>query len=1762
MGEEPKRPVPADQPEDHADLHSEMMSVDIEFSNPPPAEKAEPDAAAAADDIPEGTHSDDLPQIEESALEPILATPAEATPRVQLDPQAGREPYPLPGAPGRQPAPFDPQQTPLWQELVNEYEREAAAVGNVPAAAPLAYEVGRIWEEKLAQLRNAWSSYNRAFQLDPRLLANIRSASRLASKVGNWNVVLQILDSESQAIEDPHHRAYLHYRQGLILEEKLGKVDEARAAYLKAGELDPENLELLKVRERLAAAAGSWEELLEVRRRMLGLVQDARLKVQLLLGCAQVERLRLDNESEAEKHYREALELQPENLQALGALREIYSRAGRTEPLVDILQREAAITGEPGAAAGLLYEAARLLREKLSEEEKAVELLARALALVPQNQMVLAEMAAIYENLMRWNELVDTCERLAAVMAEPGEKVAMYFKLGTILEEKLFADERAIESYRQVVELNPRFLPALQALGKLFFRKGQWQQLVDMYELEIRETQDKRQKATRLYKLAEILEERLGQDEEAIGKLELSLEMNPGYLPVLKSLGRLYTKYNRFESLIRMYEGELETTSDRDQAVFLLDKIGTLWEEKLGNVDKAIETYQRLLEVAPNYLPAIRTLGKLYVQSEKWPELLQVNEAEAQLINDQKQVVSLLHRNGEICEEKLGDKDRAIETYQKVLALAPSYLPALQNLGRLYFLKGRWDDLIDMYRQEIEVTLDEEQQINLLYKIGQLYEEKLIQEDKAVNVYREILRIQPGNTASLKALERLYTNRRDWSNLIEILRLEAEHVEDVKHKALSLFKVAEILERHLGDTDGAVQTLRQLQTLLPGHAPGGQMLVRRLGAQQDWRGLLSAYERQLAAAAAPQQQVRALECMAELLAHRLNDLLRASECYEKILAIEPGNLAALEALERIALSQRNYPTLVRVYEQVSGLTADPRYQSALQSQLADLKENRLQPPQNPGQHLLKMLQVDANHPEAQRLLELLYHKYGTWQGLRNIYEQQLRSIRSDEEAVELCVRLADLAEARLEKPELAVHYLQEALRLKPDYLPALKAMRRIRLQQGEAREAVRLLEREARACRDRQQSLAALLLEARLLEEQLQDAPAAAECLFRVLEQDPRHGQAFARLEELLEHQQDFERMSVLLRNRLDATEDPGEKVTLLVKLGDLYRERLARPQEALRVFQQVLALQPASVQAVSALAELSFHSEQWQEAVYFGRQLEELTQDPALLADNNLRLGIIYQEKQPDMQKAVQYLSRASQMRPDDLGVLERLKAIYVATQRWEEAVGALDRIIVGQPDPARKLQAQLEMAEIFEKGLSDPARAVDAYREAQQQHPNHLGVIQKLGELYQRLEKWEELVEAYHAFIRLLPPERQQDAVPLHMRLGGIQHEKLGSLDRAIIEYKRACELNPRHLEAHEQLARLYGSSGLYYANAVDEHRKLLEINPFRLDSYHQMRRIFEEQRAYDKALCVCAVLHYLRAASPDEEFFYGENKGRVADRSAERLGEEALESTLVHTAEKGLLRSLLKLAGPHLARMLPAQLERYGVGKADRARPDDPVRTLVENIAANLGEVNVEVYLSTQPTHLVAIEPGDPTALIAGEALVKRCAVKEQRFALGQALKSVFDGSFLAIRLGEKELSRMVAALIHPYFPQCPLATFPSDLPVDLIKRVQKALPRKARRELEQLLGKAEGELARVPDYPAYLFGARSSAKRFGLLMCNDVPQAVQHCLREIPQLRDQRFSTTEEITAALAPYPELCELLRFAVSEDYFRLRARMKFSITG
>ena len=118
-------------------------------------------------------------------------------------------------------------------------------------------------------------------------------------------------------------------------------------------------------------------------------------------------------------------------------------------------------------------------------------------------------------------------------------------------------------------------------------------------------------------------------------------------------------------------------------------------------ISKAIQAYQKVIELDPTYVEAYNNLGIVY--------------------------------------QDIGDFDKALEAYQKAIDVNPQYEKAYNNLGILLFVNERYDESIMAFQNALAINPHSiESNINL----GTLFKRKG-QFEKAIEYYQKALNVNP-----------------------------------------------------------------------------------------------------------------------------------------------------------------------------------------------------------------------------------------------------------------------------------------------------------------------------------------------------------------------------------------------------------------------------------------------------------------------------------------------------------------------------------------------------------------------------------------------------------------------------------------------------------------------------------------------------------------------------------------------------------------------------------------------------------------------------------------------------------------------------------------------------------------------------------------------------------------------------------------------------------------------------------------------------------
>ncbi|HMJ15849.1 MAG TPA: tetratricopeptide repeat protein, partial [Polyangiaceae bacterium] len=548
--------------------------------------------------------------------------------------------------------------------------------------------------------------------------------------------------------------------------------------------------------------------------------------------------------------------------------------------------------------------------------------LERAAAQAPGDRMVLEELARLYELSKRHEALVLVLDRLIEQVDKPNEVLGYLHRVGQLFEERLQNEDKAIEYYGRALATDPTYVPALQALAKLYTRRKQWEPLVQMHLGEASATQEPMRRASAHARVAEILEVQLGSRDQAAQHHARALGLVPLYSPSFKALTRIYAQNGKWRELVEIYERAVEGYRDSESKITYLFKIGRLYEDALNEPGQALSAYKRILEIESRHLGAIHALERAAERGGRWKELIAALELEATVISDRSQSVMLLHRAGEVHEDELNDDAGALTLYRRVIDIEAGYLPALASMGRLFYRSGRWEELLDTYRRELRATPRGSAQAALLYKMGELCEERIGKEEDAIAAYREAIEADPFHAPALHALQRKLSERGEWQRVVKMLELELSGLKDEELRAKTAFRIGEVYENLLLSPDKALAAYDQAVAAMPEFRPALDGRTRLLAQARDWKRLAEGLAREAASAKDPMISVTAMLREGEIHRDELKDAQRAIKSFEAILERDPAHLGALLALEPLYASLGNWEALGRVYSTQSRVLGD------------------------------------------------------------------------------------------------------------------------------------------------------------------------------------------------------------------------------------------------------------------------------------------------------------------------------------------------------------------------------------------------------------------------------------------------------------------------------------------------------------------------------------------------------------------------------------------------------------------------------------------------------------------------------------------------------------------------------------------------------------------------------------------------------------------------------------------------------------------------
>ncbi len=1327
-----------------------------------------------------------------------------------------------------------------WARLVKLFESalDQSSTANRPTLDPplaheLAMKVARTYETRLQKSDKAIELYRRALSIEPEDIEALTALEAIFTRDGRYAELLEVYRRRVEIATDPEDRLAFLFRIASIQEEMLHSPEDAIGAYLEVLGHRPDDTAALRALDRLYVSRSQWHDLSDNLSRQLTLVEDDDERVVLLVRLARLRETHLEEPGAAVETYRQVLDFQPQNEDAIAALERliantehelaiatilepIYQVRGDWAKQINVYEIMARHTYDPVRKIELMHQIAELYEIGGDNEVSAFATYARALKEDPRSDTTHTHLERLARMLTKWDELTKLYAQVADEAQEEDLKVSLLFRRAQIEEGELRNDKAAVSTYERVLQIAPMTVDAITAIQTIHDRTGDRPALVSALKRKSEILGDALERKQLLYQAA-LLEEELGATDAAIETYQSVLKIDEADTVAVEALERMYVDLERWEPLKDIYAKKADLATDPAVKMRMLHVLAGVYDRELGDVDKAIETNQAILDLDADDMDAILALDRLYGQAERWYDLLSMLERQVELValsdDDAERIgktVGLKYRIGHMWQVRLSDVARAIESYSEALELDPSHQETVAALDQLvhgkiepvlaarvlepiYDSSGEHAKLAHVLEVMVAHAEDPHARVELLHRIALLHEQRTGNAEAAFDAYARALRDDSGNQLTLGHLERLAEITNGWQSLATLLAAEAEKSLDVPRQVELWSRLARVYEHELADVPKAIATYRRILDAEYDNRPAVHALDRLFTQSSAWQDLVQILRREIQLAESEEDSLALQFRLGQTFEVHLTDLKAAVEVYRDILSTEPSHRPTIDALEQ-------------------------------------------------------MFHAGHLRSEIAAVLEPLYETNGEFDKLHGIYEVQLGELTGNERQA-MYQRLAELAEGRLLDEARAFHWWGQAVIEDSRWDHAVEESERLSKRTGSWDDMVAVYTRALERTTDADIQRATLLRLARVYEVELGDAGNAVGTHLRVLEVAANDAEALASLDRLYAGAGMYEDLSEILRRRIEIIQDHDEQLELYFRRGAIQSDALGDLDAALVSYQAVLDKESRNRRALEAEESIHFRRQDWHKLYATYEKLVDVADNDTEMADIYARMARLASDALGDETKAIDLLQRVLDIRGEEPQALAALADLTERQGRWEELVELIERQVAVAPLEAEQIALYKRMGRVWADKLGRERNALDAWLAADRIDGNDLETLRSLAALYRSTQSWDELSQTLRRIIEVgnvTGQINEDEIIELYAQLGQLEGEVLGRIEEAVDAWRRVVALDPMDFRALAALESLFTREGRWEdAIEVMEKRALvLDDEDQRRETVLQIAATWEEK------------------------------------------------------------------------------------------------------------------------------------------------------------------------------------------------------------------------------------------------------------------------------------------------------------------------------
>jgi tetratricopeptide (TPR) repeat protein len=445
-----------------------------------------------------------------------------------------------------------------------------------------------------------------------------------------------------------------------------------------------------------------------------------------------------------------------------------------------------------------------------------------------------------------WAGLIAQLESMAASL--PVEERSQLFEtIGQLWEARLGRPEQALRQYQAAFKLWPKNRAALARARGIYAGQGNWRLVTRLLELELHAVTEPLVQAELLVALGEAALDGGPDAERALGYLERAAQLAPTFEGVgglASRLAALPAEVMAAQPPAEAHEAAVEAVRAPAEPVVSAGPVAAAVEtepklkwklspalsalrsaasgEAVSAVRRARRTDAGALEgldraaletlwaAGEDDLGVLEALAKRYREVGDLVTLAARYESAVKALVWQESAKELMIDAGRLYWRELGDMEAAERMFKRVRLLDGREVTTLTFFAELARRAGEPRRLLTALQSLRDATVEQVSWLEVSEELASLSAMDARTHDKAVEVWRQILRRSPHHAVARSGLQELLTTSGRWSTLLEVLKDDLALATEVEDQVRILESVVEVYRDRLNLPFMVAQTLQSI----------------------------------------------------------------------------------------------------------------------------------------------------------------------------------------------------------------------------------------------------------------------------------------------------------------------------------------------------------------------------------------------------------------------------------------------------------------------------------------------------------------------------------------------------------------------------------------------------------------------------------------------------------------------------------------------------------------------------------------------------------------------------------------------------------------------------------------------------------------------------------------------------------------------------------------------------------------------------------------